>query len=523
MSSRFSQEPLRDCQSHDPRPLRLEDRDYLRFRQLLLDRCGLYFPENRRAELEYRLHLAFASSPCAGLNEFYSLLKDGGSGGVEMDSLINAVTISETHFFRDTPQMDALCNEVLPEIIERRRPQRTLRIWSAGCASGEEPYSLVMLLREYLPDFDQWSILVLGTDISSASLSRARNATYGSWAFREDRALQMRPRYFRKNGNRYELQPEIRNRVFLKPLNLVDSNYPSVETNTHAMDLILCRNVTIYFSEAVTRWVADRFYDALVDGGWLVVGHSEPCLDIYRRFQVRNFPNTVLYQRPSEKSGLAESPARSFPAPSAQGIPPIPVSPPRPTPRLDTGTDLKCNADNLILQAPDGCAENPMDQIQELIEYGRSEEARALLQRRVAEQPRDSQACSLLGRVYANLGNWEEASRWCLRAIERNALSLDAYYTLALVFQHEARIDKAIEAMKKVVYIDRNSILGHYSLAHLYRESRQPAQAQKSLSNALRLLAGRSENEVIAASSGITIGRLREAILGQQKNWSSTG
>ncbi len=490
--------------------------DYWRFSKLLLDRCGLFFPENRRTELEYRLRMAFAASACANLDEFYDLLLDAKAGSVEMDILINAITISETHFFRDTAQFNALARQVLPQVIERKRSQRTLRIWSAGCSSGEEPYSIAMLLRELLPDVDEWSITLLGTDINTASLDRARRAAYGTWAFREERALQMRAKYFRQSGNRYELLPEVRRMAIFNKLNLVDTVYPSYDTNTMSMDLILCRNVTIYFSEGVTRWVVDRFFDALVDGGWLVVGHSEPSVDIYRRFRVRNFPDTVLYQRMPE-TGILRWPLAIQSTPVS--IPPLPVqlAAPLPTPVAEQpGADTA----PLIRVTPTASAESQLDQARDLLEFGHTDQALELLLKLAKDRPKDAAVCVLLGQAYANLGSWPEAEFWCVRAVELDKLALEAYYLLSLVFQHKNKLDTAIEAMRKVIYLDRTYILGHYTLANLFRDKGLFPQAQKSLDNALRLLVNQSPEAVVPGSRGVTVGRLREAVTRQQQAWN---
>ncbi|MFB0546913.1 MAG: CheR family methyltransferase [Anaerolineae bacterium] len=123
---------------------------------------------------------------------------------------------------------------------------RTLRIWSAGCASGEEPYSIAMVLRQLLPDVDEWAITILATDVNTEALDRARKAVYGDWAFREERARQWRRRYFRPRGKRHELIPEVRRMVTFAQLNLTENSYPAYETNTTFMDMILCRNVMIY-------------------------------------------------------------------------------------------------------------------------------------------------------------------------------------------------------------------------------------------------------------------------------------
>jgi chemotaxis protein methyltransferase CheR len=491
--------------------------DYLRFSKLLMDRAGLFFSDSRRPELEVGVRQAFASSTCANMDEYFNLLCDQQAGAVEMDRLINAVTISETHFFRDAAQFNALYDKVLPQLIERKRSLRSLRIWSAGCASGEEPYSLAIALRELLPDIDQWAITIIGTDINTASLERARLASYGSWAFREDRAKYLRLRYFTPNNNRFDLNPEVRHMVTFKRLNLVEPCYPSYETNTMLMDLILCRNVTIYFNAAVTKWVVDRFYDALSDGGWLIVGHSEPSVEIYQRFRARNFPDTVLYQKSPLTAGLR------MPTIKPVALPAIPIPPPPVVSQAQATPSYTQTADSSpVLPATSPLKEgDPLEQARELLEYGRSEDACQVLSKLVVNRPGDANVSALLGKAYANLGNWAEAERYCQRAIERDKLSLEAYYTLSLVFQHEGQLPQAIEMMKKVVYLDRNYVLGHYGLANLHFENNQFPQAQKSLDNALRLLQGKPDDQMVAGSHDITVGRLREAITRQQQAWAS--
>ena len=500
----------------------LSQADIQRFSDLLLQRCGLRFSENRQTELEHGIRQAFAASTCITLDEFYDLVESPQAGAMEMDLLINSVTVSETHFFRDEAQFDAIYSQVLPQIIRRKQAIRTLRIWSAGCASGEEPYSLAILLRELLPDVDQWSLTILATDINTASLERARQAVYGNWAFREERAKTLRSRYFvPAPNNRFALTPQVRNMVTFKKLNLVEPCYPAYDTNTMMMDLIICRNVTIYFNEMITRWVVDRFHDSLVDGGWLVVGHSEPSVDIYHRFRVRNFPNTVLYQRGTNTAILkSQGTRRLIPPPVA--IPPLPepakvLAPVQAKPVMLDALD----ASGVIPATPERAKQvDPVDHARELLEYGRSEDARNVLLTLAVQKPGHAVVYALLGQACANLGTWQEAENWCQQAIECNKLTLDAYYTLALVQQHQGKIDNAIENMKKVVYIDRNSILGHYGLATLYYEDHKLQLAQKSLANALHLLQDKPDEGTIPGSQGITFGRLRSAIISQQQAWT---
>lgn len=517
--------------------------DYTRFAQLIHRLFGLHFTDRRRPDLERGIRHAFAASTCASLDAYFDLLQDEFRGAVERARLVNALTVSETHFFRDEAQFDALYNRVLPEIIERRRALRTLRIWSAGCASGEEPYSIAMLLRSLLPDIDEWSVTILGTDVNTESLDRARRAVYSEWAFRENRAKEWRTRYFVPEGKSYALIPQVRNMVTFSRLNLVADPYPAYESNTTLMDLVLCRNVTIYLSEEITRQVVNRFYDALIDGGWLVIGHSEHTMGTYRRFQAQTFPGTILYQRTGQPTpwpqewewlvgtptpGALPTPQHLIPQPEKQGASrpstkktttpsttgPVPVhtghvrQPVTPSKKSDSSSVADEKKD-------------PLESAATLLEYGHSEQARAQLLQVLAEQPRHAQAATMLGQACANLGAWEEAQHWCRQAIAIDRLARPAYYTLALVLQHQGALDQAVDAMRKVVYLDRNDVLGHFGLADLYRSQGQIAQALKSLDNARRLLNARPGEEMIFNSGGVTVGRLRETIVRQQQQWEA--
>jgi chemotaxis protein methyltransferase CheR len=487
--------------------------DYVRFSKLAEERFGLRFSPKRRAELERGVKQAFAASTCADLDEYYHLLQDPESSAIHCERLINALTISETHFFRDAGQFEALRQHVLPQIIQRRRHLHTLRIWSAGCASGEEPYSIAILLRELLPDVDEWAITILATDLNTEALARARKATYGNWAFREEQAKRLRSRYFCKQNGRYRLIPEVQRMVTFNRLNLAEPAYPDYATNTTFMDLILCRNVTIYFAEETTRQIVARFYDALIDGGWLVVGHSEHSLVTYRHYQVHNFPGAILYQRTGRLTELPKSwltqPKQAPRIVEARAPVPVGIQP-----------DLRPPS---ILTSPPEEEEkvDPIEQARELLEFGRSEEARDVLLGMVESQPDHASACALLGQAHANLGRWEEAEHWCREATQTDKLALDAYYTLALVLQHQGQVTHAIDAMKKVVYIDRHYVPAHFGLADLYHANGQLSRALKSLDNANRLLEGQAEDALIAGAEGITVGRLREAIARQQQRWSA--
>jgi chemotaxis protein methyltransferase CheR len=336
----------------------------------------------------------------------------------------------------------------------------------------------------------------------------------------------LRPRFFRQRGKQVELIPEVRRMVTFAWLNLAEDDYPAYKTNTTFMDLILCRNVTIYFTQPVIHQVTEKFYEALAEEGWLVVGHSEASPITYRRFQAHTFPNAILYQRSGQATELpkdwewltANPQAVRFPPPSWAPTPdPLPTPPPLPSP-LDTPPAPGRTPQPIIPLEPRGS--DPIEQAQKMLDFGRSEQARDLLLELVSLKPNHVLASILLGQACANLGNWDEAEKWCRQAVRLDRLSLKAYYTLALVLQHQGHLDQAIAAMKKVIYIDHHHILGHFGLAGLYRNSNHMPQALKSLDNAHRLLAAFADDDVVPDSGGVTASRLQGTIVRQQQQWS---
>ncbi|MBN1993172.1 MAG: tetratricopeptide repeat protein [Anaerolineae bacterium] len=544
--------------------------DYLRFRNLVQQYSGLYFPEKKRVDLESGLLRALDESPFMpingyyDLNSYYHLLADptDPAGQVEMNRLIKNLAVGETHFFRDQPQFDALANHILPALIARKRAeaavvgpglQPQLRIWSAGCATGEEPYSIAILLKELIPDLDDWRILILATDLNQEALTRAREAVYSDWSFRELRAKMFRPRYFSQESRpgmlpdgfhspfsrlRYRLRRDIRQMVTFAPLNLAEDDYPAVHNYAYSMDLILCRNVTIYFTEKTTRQIIARFYNTLVEGGWLVVGHSEPCLVIYRDFHAVSFPGALFYQKTGRPAPWPEtwewldrdeeaeelSPHlknRSCPNLSTEQFPSA-ITPSIETdiilPPPDSGppppSDISLSPD----PGPDSSASPSLSEpdsyqkAQALLNRGYIKEAIAELNRKLTITPDFAPAYTLLGRAYANMGRWAEARQWCQNAIVLDNLQAEAYFVLAQVHQHQNDLEPAINILKKAIYLERGEPLFHFTLASLYKKSGDLPRAQQSFKNSLRILEKWPPQQMVPDTGGATARHLLEII-----------
>jgi chemotaxis protein methyltransferase CheR len=482
--------------------------DYARFRDLVRETSGLEVPESRRPELERAVVRAREETGSPDAEGLYRLLTDRASGRPAMEALVATLTIGETHFFRNRPQFEALERHILPDLIARRRDVRRLRLWSAGCASGEEPYSLAILIHQLLPDLPDWNVSILGTDISRSALEKARQGVYGRWSFREV-PPETQAGWFIERGGRFEVLPRVRDLVSFGYLNLVEDVYPSLSTNTNALDLILCRNVLMYFRPDTARGVVARLHGALADGGWLVVGHTEPSQEIFHGLEARNLPGTVVYRKPEPRDQEANAPG-SEPKGRAAAVGDTPIdAPPRPSPDLPRARSVSAQRSPTLqrMPGPDRRAEAVS-----LIEAGRLDEARRKLEALAASHPDDPESPYVLAKVHANRLEFEAAERWIDVALSRAPLHAPSHYLRGLVLQERGRLDGALDAHRRCVYADPTFVLGHFALAGLFRQMGQPRRARKSLENVTRLLAGLERDQPVAEGDGLMVGRLLELV-----------
>lgn len=273
----------------------LSDAEFRRLRQLIYDQTGIYFQDNKRYLLESRIGRRLTELQLPNSQAYLHLLLNG-QGQDELRQLINAITINETYFFRAPGHLEVLTQHILPEWL---RTKQIVRIWSAGCSSGEEPYTLAMFLRDHIqPRYPYVRFEIIGTDINTNVLQQAQQGLYGDYAVRNVPATYLQ-RYFIRQGDRYQLRDEIRKMVKFQTLNLADSVSMNAMRN---FDLIICANVLIYFDDNMKRRVVQSFYRSLVPGGYLFVGFSETLYRISQAFQPVRFGKVIVYQKEAEAS-----------------------------------------------------------------------------------------------------------------------------------------------------------------------------------------------------------------------------
>lgn len=267
------------------------------FIQLIAKYTGLEIREREQSALYQKLVVRMNTLKINRPENYYRLLNSNTlDSEQEWAEFILNLTNLESYFFRDKELFNLLRNTLLPELIQRKQYNKTLRICSAGCSTGEEPYSLAILLKELISDLEQWNLMILGVDINSSALQRAKIGIYRPWSFRNV-DIEIKQRYFQLINNQYHIDSQIKDMLTFQTVNLVKDRFTRPQCELRDMDLILCRNVFIYFEPSAIDKVLNKFHEALQPLGYLIAGHAELHGQNLSQFQTKVFPEALIYQR----------------------------------------------------------------------------------------------------------------------------------------------------------------------------------------------------------------------------------
>ncbi|SMH44349.1 CheR family methyltransferase [Azospirillum agricola] len=431
----------------------LRDPAYPRLKAMVINATGLAYYADKDAAFAERINRRLPYGRVTSVGGYLAALEAQGPGGAEYQGLINELTVGETFFFRYIEQFDALRAVAIPECLRRNRNSRLLRIWSAGCSIGPEAYTLEILLKQHFADqLDGWQVHIVGTDINANFLEQARRGAYGDWAVR-GLSPETLDACFDRLDRLWSVKPKFRQWTSFMPFNLVEGTIPSYPHGIGLFDIILCRNVMIYFDETTRHRLLGDLHKALSDGGWLVVGHAEAGPQLNELFTPVSVPGATLYRKQME-------PAAPPPPPPPGRWAPAPVGTPRPA------------------------AAKPSV-------------------RRPAVPPPPPPA-PLDGAA----GERSTALESCLARIEANRLDPTAHYQLGLV-EEELGVGDPVAAFKRALYLDSGFVLADYHLALAYWRRGRLGPAQRHFRNACDALAGRADDEPIAEGGGLTVRELR--------------
>jgi len=436
---------------------------------LVADQSGMVFAANRRAEAEAGIARAMKRAGADGVDAYLKMIRGNGNG---LDGLVDELTIGETHFMRDPEQLQFVRREVLAPLARRQGAGARARVWSAGCATGEEAYSLAILLEE--EGLDEGAV-VLGTDLSAAALAKARAASYSDYSLR-DMGSQFVQDYFRHVQGRRILLDRIRSKVRFERLNLVGRD-DYAAAGASAMDLILCRNVLIYFGHEKVGRIAARLYDCLAKGGVLLTAGADPILSDFAPFDVEVTRVGLVYRRP-RLDAIKTAPPSLVPAA------------PRPWP-----PDARRRAE------------------------GREEPAAITLP---SSPPALEQEAFARVMKHANASGAEAAERIAQAALRRHPLDAPLHYLRASLLLSLDRDEDAELEVQRALYLDPSLAIAHFLLGTILRKRGAHPLARRAFRNARDLCATRRADEEVLAGSGEKAGALHLAASAEMERLEAT-
>jgi len=455
------------------------------FRALIEQFTGLHFDDWRLDTLEKTLLARMCAKGISRVQGYLDLLRDPASRSDELSELLSQITVNETYFFRYPVQFDFLRQQVLPALVAQQRDRQVrVQIWSAGCSTGEEPYSIAMTAHDVFGSAASHLVQISATDVSSAALAIARRGEYSTKSLRLVNEANQNKYFRRVSENRFVVSDAIRQMVLFRKSSLLDD----ARRATDAWDVILCRNVLIYFASESAADILDGFYHRLNANGYLLVGHSEILKET--PFISCQPEGVFAYQK------LAGKPKRPMHAQQLDA----PRTRPTVAARDSAATSPQVAATRTapsILESP---SENAAETLYEeaLVSFDREDYARARdqLDRLLESSPRHLPATVLRANVYLNLGEHDRSVEECEMALQLDPFASEAHLLLGMNFQKLSKPELAALQLKKAAYILPDSAIVQFQLGEAYRALKMWNDASRAYRNALPLFQSTADREI---------------------------
>lgn len=464
------------------------------FIEIIEDYTGLHIRKQDLTLLWQKIQVRMRVLKFASPEQYYQYLASHADVGktdftkvhYEWQQFIQLLTTGESYFFRDRGQFRLLRQQILPELIRERSNyaaahdvKPSLRLWSAGCSTGEEAYSLAILVHQLIPDLANWNLFILGTDINAAAIAKAKEGFYSSWSFRTlDEEIQTK--YFRAHRDGWKLDEAICKMVTFAPGNLVTDHFPDFQINLSNIDLVICRNVFIYFTPEVIAKVLKKLGGALSSDGYLMTGHAELHGQTVECFQTKIFPESFVYQRCDYTLGKKQSVAIDHSKlvktqPNAQVT------------KLDR-THCQPNSAIAPLTATPQPNQDTLSEAEKCFCKGDYRNAIQIAQRAIVQNQHSFALHYLTAQAYASLGENDQVKHYCEKAIVINSLAISPYYLLAHIAREQGQLEQAKNMLKRIIYLDPTAITAYLELSSLYTQEGDVSRAKKMQSSALELM-----------------------------------
>lgn len=475
---------------------------------------GLNFPRNRWIDLERGVVAAAKELGLGGsVGNIAIWLASRNFLPGQLDVLTNHLTVGETYFFRDKAALKIFQDNIIPEILtERIGKDQRISIWSAGCCTGEEPYTLAMLLLETVPDFQNWKISILATDINPRYLEKARTGIFGNWSFRET-PEHLQAKYFEKVGNQWQISKKIREMVIFNRLNLAENSFPSLKNFTLDHDVIFCRNVLMYFSSELIKQVGLRFFNGLNPNGWLITSAVELNDTLFDQFAKVYFDKSILYRKIHQKHTPVIVPPLLKPA----------VVPLKPKINLPIKRNKPVTTDTkALLRFSHHKQASPLQIADKLFKNGQYGECAFLCQNELTKTDYQAPFFELLAKSCANLGRLDEALKGCRQWIKTDSFNAEAYFLMATIQTESQKFAEAEDTLKRGLYVDHDHLMLHLLMSNILARKGNWQGAEIHVKNVKRLLSGLDENYIIDKAEGLTVGRIIEMAEKKMTDYENT-
>ncbi|NEO75394.1 CheR family methyltransferase [Moorena sp. SIO4G3] len=501
------------------------------FLRLIAKQTGLVIKEADQDNLIETILVRMKFLKFGSPESYYQLLRSPTiESNQEWQKLVILITNTETYFWRDKGQFKTLKYDIIPEIIEQQNNHKIIRICSAGCSTGEEPYSLAILLHKIIPDLEKWKVKIFGIDINNYALETAKKGIYSSWSFRNIHP-DIKRDYFRIINNSYHIDNRIKKMVTFKTVNLVKDSFNKQNYDLKDLDLLICRNVFIYFEDSAKAKVLEKFYDTLKPLGYLLTGHAELYGHNLSKFQTKVFPESLVYQRRADNLILKTPPLVSLsseeksPQVKNLSLEVLQKSPPSERQPItaefsntqktnvardiwsvdDTPINLIKSQENTKLQKT---AQEVIIEVEILLQKEAYDLAIKQLKNLLKIHPNNFQAYYLMAQIHANIGKYEEAINYCKKALDIDYLSVNTYYLLAQIAEEQGNLVEAKRIFKKIIYLEPSSIKPYLYLSHIYQKERNQKQTRKMKQAVINILKQLSPKTIIKDYDNLTAAEL---------------
>lgn len=460
---------------------------------------GLEFPENRYKDLTRGIEEACSEFGFDHAYDCVEWLINNDFTKETWDKLAGYLTIGETYFFRDSAVFKLLKDKILHDLIYSRwHHEKYLRIWSAACCTGEEPYSIAMLIDQLLSSRKGWNISIIATDINEKFLNKAKKGLYTQWSFRNT-PDDIRQKYFKiMDNNKYAIHPDIRRMVSFFYLNLAESGYPSFSNNTTELDVICCRNVLMYFSVDIRERVVRSLASCLSQNGILIVSPGEA--DYAKKAGLSTFRSsetTVFCKSPPPKKTFSTSLTNTHQLktpvyPKTNAIRESSVTGKKPNKEMDPPNKNIYTYEQALKKFNEGAYRKSIEILTSMMEQDKKNSSYMILQ----------------ARCFANLKEYDTAISWCNNAINCNRLDPAYYYLMASILQEQGNNENAIKALNQALYLEPSLIMAYVAIGMIRRKQGRQKDYLKAIDNALYYLKNMEPDIIVPHSDNMTAGRL---------------